>query len=397
MSNRSCSKKARKVVNIAQKTVNQKLSVPFPHEFPTQNDDRVRSKRPSEETGVLPPKKIRQESPVVDDLSLDYILSDEEPSITKENCPPINQANLAKKPSSSGPKRDSSASARSKPSSQSLRAPSRAETSTLHRKQLETLPFFRGFKNLGNTCYMNAVLQALLSLSPFQTDLQNFYLNFCIMFGSQSEDARQAVASLPQISIDKISSGLIEAFIDIMGQVSAESNSINGIPLKVAVSQQEKRFADFRQQDAHEFFLCLLDQISDEVVETMKAANKLSGKQHEYKDFCPTTKNFDCLVEHSLTCIQCQDTTRVTQLYRDFSLEVPLNLNEPQFSEFKPSLQELLEAFFSVCTFFLPEKIQPINELFRMTKSIVDVRSAEVDVRWCHIEFSNCQGSWSFI
>lgn len=34
---------------------------------------------------------------------------------------------------------------------------------------------FEGFKNLGNTCYVNAVLQAVLALSRFEDDLLSPY------------------------------------------------------------------------------------------------------------------------------------------------------------------------------------------------------------------------------
>lgn len=46
-----------------------------------------------------------------------------------------------------------------------------------------------------------------------------------------------------------------------------------------------------------------------------------SGINYNTTD-CPTTKNFNCEVESAFTCKACENSSRTTELYRDFSLDI---------------------------------------------------------------------------
>lgn len=45
---------------------------------------------------------------------------------------------------------------------------------------------------------------------------------------------------------------------------------------------------------------------------------------HFRSTICPTSKNFDCEVESVYTCKQCRAESKVKELYRDFSLDIPV-------------------------------------------------------------------------
>lgn len=83
-------------------------------------------------------------------------------------------------------------------------------------------------ENLGNTCYMNAVLQVLTSLDTFSTDMQNKQL----LDASMPEDG--VYKALLQVTKEKKLTGM--------------SRGINPVALKRSVAKNSSRFEGARQQ-----------------------------------------------------------------------------------------------------------------------------------------------------
>lgn len=90
-----------------------------------------------------------------------------------------------------------------------------------------------GIANLGNTCYMNATLQAFFSLCKFE-DFRN-----------------------PKGEITK-------ELKDIYEKISEKKKSVFPIQFKTVFDRCFDFFIGQDQHDAHEFLICLLDMIEKE-------------------------------------------------------------------------------------------------------------------------------------
>eukprot|EP00756_Hemistasia_phaeocysticola_P015136 Hpha_TRINITY_DN15389_c2_g3::TRINITY_DN15389_c2_g3_i13::g.87589::m.87589/K11839/USP8, UBP5; ubiquitin carboxyl-terminal hydrolase 8 len=181
----------------------------------------------------------------------------------------------------------------------------------------------RGIVNLGNTCYMNSVLQALHA-TPLVTDVhqQRYQVNPNNPLGFQGRIA--------------------DAYRYVVGQfhLARLQFSISPSKFKEVISQRNPTFEGFSQQDASEFLRTLLGGLHDDlnvavqfktrpvpqiVDHPSKTDDELAGEARA----CYATNNSSLVDDHfafversSLHCPQCRHTARnfiVTQ-----SLELPI-------------------------------------------------------------------------
>lgn len=193
----------------------------------------------------------------------------------------------------------------------------------------------QGFSNLGNTCYMNAILQSLFGLETFSSDLM---ANKKMLRSFQQQSLCCALTKL----------------LCIKHQVGM-SDSLRREALrrvKSAISTSAKRFSGYGQHDAHEFLGQVLDQLKEEVVKVSKATptpnkeNEGGAEKAETTPLSngnnPITVNFEFEVLHTLTCLQCREEVTKTEQFHDISLDVPKqkDLLTPR------SLQDALSFFF---------------------------------------------------
>ena len=74
----------------------------------------------------------------------------------------------------------------------------------------------------------------------------------------------------------------------------------------------QKDLAGYSQQDAHEFYICLLNQMH------MSAGGVHHGPCH-----CIIHKIFSGMLKSDVTCGTCQNQTSVSEAMFDLSLEIP--------------------------------------------------------------------------
>jgi hypothetical protein len=145
---------------------------------------------------------------------------------------------------------------------------------------------WRGLRNLGNTCYMNASIQMLLSGPQFVHQLDPY------------KGGRRLVSSLCSLAQD----------LNDREQVGAATAKA----LKLAVDDQTDKFRGYQQRDAHEFLGDLLDKLHIELEGSKEKKDEVADEKKEEPAteeepplVLPTDEHFHLTVEVCLTCKSC--------------------------------------------------------------------------------------------
>ncbi|XP_044887925.1 ubiquitin carboxyl-terminal hydrolase 37 isoform X2 [Mauremys mutica] len=174
----------------------------------------------------------------------------------------------------------------------------------------------QGFSNLGNTCYMNAILQSLFSIQSFANDLLK--------------------QGIPWKKIPL--NALIRRFAHLLAKKDVCSPEVKKELLKKvksAISATAERFSGYMQNDAHEFLSQCLDQLKEDMEKLNKTwkSEPVSGEDNSpgrasddisaTKVYtCPVITNLEFEVQHSIIC----KMVLILHLKR-YSFNVALSLN----------------------------------------------------------------------
>ncbi|XP_069923472.1 ubiquitin carboxyl-terminal hydrolase 26 [Oryctolagus cuniculus] len=195
---------------------------------------------------------------------------------------------------------------------------------------------WQGLPNLGNTCYMNAVLQTLFSIPSFADDL----LNQRFPWGG--------------IPVDGLSTCLAQLLI-LKGIYNVKVKEKLLVNVKNAISAVAEIFSGDTQNDAHEFLGHCLQQVKENVVNlnTMWMNKNESEEENSSQDefasssaskmpACPVITNFELELLCSIICKGCG------QFVIKMEPSNYLSINLPQGKKMFPvSIQSTLNNFFS--------------------------------------------------
>ena len=179
-----------------------------------------------------------------------------------------------------------------------------------------------GLRNLGNTCYMNASLQALLALQPFIHTVCD-EINVGIM---------------RSVNEEKLEESFLEQFFLLhqdWTRVQKRGGVVNPEKIKQLIGVANSRFNGWAQEDAHEFLSALLNELEDEYV----------AKNPEKATTGPVFQHFSTVLAHTLTCDECHETKKYEENYLDLSLELVWPSDEAMIRGVK--LEYLLSHFLS--------------------------------------------------
>ncbi|XP_049905864.1 ubiquitin carboxyl-terminal hydrolase 37 isoform X1 [Epinephelus moara] len=211
-------------------------------------------------------------------------------------------------------------------------------------------PPLQGFSNLGNTCYMNAILQSLFSLPSFSNDM-----------------LRQSIP-WKKVPIN----ALLRRFAHLMvkkdvGCPETKKDLLRKV--KSAISSTAERFSGNMQNDAHEFLSQCLDQLKDDVEKmnkswtneaatsssssvvcengqeaTSSASKAEPGEEADISRIytCPVAVNMEFEVQHTITCKGCGEVVSKREQFNDLSIDLPRRKKTLPLR----SIQDSLDLFF---------------------------------------------------
>ncbi|UMM14391.1 hypothetical protein L5515_002215 [Caenorhabditis briggsae] len=180
----------------------------------------------------------------------------------------------------------------------------------------------RGLRNLGNTCFMNAVLQALACIKDF----------------------REYILNLPSledyVEDEKIAQNgncfLTDEYQKLLASMSARNFRDPTSPneFREAFVSACPRFRGFRQHDSHEFLRYLLDQMHTEMRKCRNLPEMPDDKT------TPISKSFEGTLQSSVICQTCRNVSNKMDDFMDLSLDVP------RVSKARYRLSDCLDLFF---------------------------------------------------
>lgn len=211
------------------------------------------------------------------------------------------------------------------------------KTSKVDQENLGRVKFLPGLRNLGNTCFMNAVLQSLSNIQSFSCyfkDLPAFQLRTDNSCGKQPYFTRSRKTDEGSV-VEELRKVLCALWHG--GGVPHSPDALFSVVWKVV-----PRFRGYQQQDAHEFMHYLLDRVHTELL--------LSPKFYGTSETI-ITGIFGGLLHSEVRCLLCGTESKKYDPFLDLSLEIPAEF-QCRKSKIKEAplcqLQDCLNHFISL-------------------------------------------------
>ncbi|KAL5040001.1 Ubiquitin carboxyl-terminal hydrolase 2, variant 2 [Batrachochytrium dendrobatidis] len=204
-----------------------------------------------------------------------------------------------------------------------------------------------GLKNLGNTCFMNSILQCLFSIGKFMAYFESGQY-------------------LSHFNLQSSTKGLIaKTFGEFVKNINhadsaGRGNIASPLLLKRQIELLAPQFSGYNQHDSQEFLRFLLDGLhedvntgrptkfsyTDEQYDQLTTRQKTIVSWNRYKKFnnSPICDIFSGQLQSTVTCLECQTTSTTFDTFWDIS--APLISSNLHLDQDGVTLDQCLDSFF---------------------------------------------------
>ncbi|CAG2101490.1 unnamed protein product [Medioppia subpectinata] len=180
-----------------------------------------------------------------------------------------------------------------------------------------------GLRNLGNTCFMNAVLQSLSNIQQFSC----YFKQLPALDKHRWNGSRTAIASAKRMTdgdallAEELRKTMISLWEGSKSAISPES-------LFSVIWKVVPRFRGYQQQDAHEFLRYMLDRLHTELLGIVPNTIKRHNNTRNFLQ-SPTGKStivtsiFGGVLQNEVTCLVCRTESKKHDPFLDLSLDIP--------------------------------------------------------------------------